>query len=472
MTRRTRRTSICRFDVAGMPCELLLDGSARVFLWLGSEERALEPWTLRSTWFNPVRQTWEQSFAGHVIRVERERSGSMFPAFRPACYRVFVDMQLVAEEWAVPSSQQRVGPPRASEPRASGHENVQSNVGAIRTFGARLVSAGGALAYTLGGRAKIPVLSRWPIVPFVAAVLITGVGAILFDGGRVALTNPAPANATLYQVANGSVPDGREWVTVSGVLQPGPHEVHNKNSTDYIYVITDPDSATSILVRSDNKPLDAAPGAEFTVSALIKGSDLMSFVYDWNTLSPWTSWAKSNYPSLKVASNLFLDANQSPQSALYVPLGIGVWLIALWLVIGFLVGYVVFIASDRRWGDPSATYPDKPAWVRVSGATVDHGGTFAHWRETVGVIKPPDYVAEQGLVVIESDVLPAIKIDPKAIREARPGTVFPWRGERPAIRLRSAGGPLVISFDDAATRDGWLLVFGQSVITPNVIRRT
>jgi hypothetical protein len=467
--RLSRLRSICSFDVAGAPCELLLDGLARVFLRLGSEERALQPLTRMSTWFSPVRQTWDQAFAGHVVRVERERSGRTFPAFRPTCYRVFVDGQLIAEQWRIGSSQERVGPPQARAPRTDGHDQVQSNVGAVRAFGARVVSAGGALAYTLGGRAKIPLLSRWPIVPLVVAAMLIVLGGIAVDDGSVTLTNPAPVDATLYQVANGSVPDGRVWVTVSGVLQPSVHEAHSKNTTDYIYVMTDADASTSILVRSTNKPLGAS-GTVVTFFGLIAGSDLMSFVYDWNTLSPWTSWARSAYPSLNVAGNIFLDANKSPQSAAFVPVGIGIWLIALWLVIGCLVGYVVYIGSDRRWGDPGTTRPDKPAWVKVSGVTVDRGGTYAHWRETVGVMKPPDDAAGERLVIIESEVLPAIKIDP--IREARPGTVFPWGGERSAIRLRSASGPLVISFDDVATRDGWLLVFGQSAIAPNVIRRT
>jgi hypothetical protein len=307
-------------------------------------------------------------------------------------------------------------------------------------------------------------------VPLAAAAVLVVFGGVGVDDGSVTFTNPAPVAATLQQVASGSVPDGRVWVTVTGVLQPNVHEVHSNNTTDYIYVMTDVNDSVSILVRSSDKPLEAS-AAPVTLSGLIEGSSLTSFVSDWDTLNPWSRWAKSTYPSLKVASSLFLDANRTPSSSLYLVLGIGLWLVALWLVIGCLIGFIVFIKADRRYRPTAATYPNQTTWVRISGRAFDQMGNLTRWRETVAVIEPPNSDTGDELVRIESDALLTMQIDPKAIREARPGSVFPWSGEKAAIRLRTRDSqPLVISFNDVATRDGWLLLLGHSVVTPNVIR--
>lgn len=344
-------------------------------------------------------------------------------------------------------------------------ESVGADANGTRAGLARLVSAGGAAAYAMGGGARIPIISRWPIVPLLVAAIIAVFGLSMVEDGVVGMTNPSPVSATIQQVDQNNVSGGSQWVTVSGLLQEASLDASSKNEPDRVYLIVGAEN-TGLLVRS-KVPL-GEPGAEVTVTGLLLGRLPMSFVYTWDTVAPWSSWAKTTFPAVHVPNDVALDADQGPPSAAYLPFGAGIILIAVWLVVGCLAGYVVFLRSRSRRAKSVAPNPDHPAWVRVTGVAINRRGTWAHWRETPGEIKLLDH-ASGARVVVGSSVLPAISIDPGAVREAQPGTILDWRWERPAIRLVTEPKPIVLSFDDIETRDSWLSVFGRS-IEPNVIR--
>jgi hypothetical protein len=141
--------------------------------------------------------------------------------------------------------------------------------------------------------------------------------------------------------------------------------------------------------------------------------------------------------------------------------------LAAWLVAGIAFNYVVFLASPIEHTVAASTASDEVAKVHVSGLAV---GEWARWtmlREATADLQFP-HVGEPssgGPIVVCPARVPRIEINPAAIRQARSGTVYPWTGPRPAIRLDYGKRSLVVSFDDVRTRDSWQSIFERCVAT-------
>ena len=144
-------------------------------------------------------------------------------------------------------------------------------------------------------------------------------------------------------------------------------------------------------------------------------------------------------------------------------IGLGLLLLGVWVLAGTLADYLVFIASDS--GQPAAgwAFPEHDAAVRVSGTADGFLNRVVKIRESRGSIKLVDYAdrSAAGGIVIDCDLVPTIRIDRGSVAATRAGSVFPWGGPRPAAQLEFDDKRLVISFDDAATRDSWLGLLGR-----------
>ncbi|HEY5487020.1 MAG TPA: hypothetical protein VIK06_05170 [Candidatus Limnocylindrales bacterium] len=147
-----------------------------------------------------------------------------------------------------------------------------------------------------------------------------------------------------------------------------------------------------------------------------------------------------------------------------VAIGLGLLLLATWILAGTLAGYLVFIESGPGRPAAGAAYPEHDADVRVSGITDGFLNRTVRIRESRGSIKLADYAdnSAAGEIVIDCDLVPTIRFDPGFVVTVRTGSVFPWDGPRPAVRLDFEETRLTLSFSDLATRDSWLRVFETS----------
>jgi hypothetical protein len=352
-----------------------------------------------------------------------------------------------------------------------------SDVGLIRASIARVVSAFGGPAYVVaflsgyfsfitgrmtrrvsGDKRRLP--GRWPIAPVEVAAVIALLGLYYLNLGIVSLQNPSPVPVALAQIASNNIPGGQEWVTVSGVVEPGSIDASYKNApTDHVYVIDNGSGTAGLLIRSA-QPL-GQPGTRVTVTGDLAGATLQDhFVSNPNTLQPWLRQAVSIFPAVHVIDRVYMDANESPGSSEQVLLALMIFLAATLLVAGAVVGYVVFIPS-RNQTDPSSPYPVEDAPVSVSGLTVGDAGRLVWLRKNPATIEVPDHDdkwTEAGPIVIDCQWMDPVEFYSGDVTQVELGTVLPMHGPSPAIRVRFGRSRLIIGFDDTATRDRWLRV--------------
>lgn len=150
-------------------------------------------------------------------------------------------------------------------------------------------------------------------------------------------------------------------------------------------------------------------------------------------------------------------------------IGVGLLLLGVWVLAGTLASYMVFIASDSGQSAAGWAYPEHDAAVRVSGTADGFLNRVVKIRESRGSIKLADYAdrSAAGGIVIDCDLVPTIRLDRGSVVAIRAGSVFPWGGPRPAARLEFEDKRLLISFDDAATRDSWLGLLARSSRRPD-----
>jgi hypothetical protein len=348
-------------------------------------------------------------------------------------------------------------------------DNVTNpDVGILRDFLARFISLGGDVAYKFSRNKKgrSSPARRWPIDQVLGAMLLGLVGLTCLDGGLGGLANPEPLNVTLDQISHNAVSGGHQWVTVSGYVQTESLETGGRSPT-HVWLIADSTGTNGLLIESRDPIGDA--GTMVTITGMLHGSDFIASLFN---PGPWVDWAKSKYPSMNVAYT-DMNAGDGPAPTALLPIGVVLLLTVPWLLAGTFVGYVVFIGS-RPYQSTQVSYPDQGAQVRVSGVTTSDKGKVVRLREAPGYLSfrdRADFAAGTGPIGIScGGLVPMIDIDTTAVVEAEPGSVFPWHGPRPAVRLTHGNMPLVISFDDVRSRDRWLRVLGQSMATANVIR--
>jgi hypothetical protein len=301
--------------------------------------------------------------------------------------------------------------------------------------------------------------ARWPWTQALVAVFLIGFGLAFTQATMLSQSNP-PVAATLDQISQNSSGTDQPWVTVSGRLQPASLDAHNEGSQyDRIYLLTSEDDRLGLLVESTEA--FGTDGGDVTITGALKG---------WTTygtkLTQWTSWATSTYPSPKVIDTLVLNTSDTPLAPTFLLFSIPLIILGAWLLAGTWAGYVVFIGSIPVAAPVAMGLPDRSAVVRVSGLVARARGGWAgveikHFRlrearATIRSPEPDESRSAAGSFVIAIEGFVSIVVDANPPRPPELGHVFPARGPRPAIRLYCGGHAVVLSFDDAATRDSWL----------------
>ena len=349
---------------------------------------------------------------------------------------------------------------------------TRTGVAAPRALAARFLSAGGAVGSCLGGiyssryarysrsgfsYCRWP--ARWPWSQVFVGVMLVGFGLLFTQKTIMSQSNP-PVAVTLDQISQSRAATDQPWVTVSGRLQPASLDAQNKGSQDdRIYLLTTEDGRLGLVVESTEA--FGTDGGDVTITGALKG---------WTTygtrLTQWTSWARSTYPSSKVIDTLVLNTSDTPLAPSFLFFSIPLIILGAWLLAGTWVGYVVFIGSIPAAAPVLVAPPARSAVVHVSGLVARARGGWAgveikHFRlrEARGTIRSPEPDegrSAAGSFVIAIEGFASTVVDTHPPRPPEPGHVFPVRGPRPAIRLDCGGHTVVLSFDDAATRDSWL----------------
>jgi hypothetical protein len=347
---------------------------------------------------------------------------------------------------------------------------TRTGVAAPLALAARMLSAGGAVACAFGGIfdtrysyirnigvSRWP--TRWPITQALAAVFLVGFGVVFTQKTMLSQSNP-PVAVTLDQISQNSYGTDQPWVTVSGRLQPASLDAQNGGSQyDRIYLLTSEDGRLGLLVESTEA--FGTDGGDVTITGALKGSTAYG-----TRLTMWMSWATSTYPSPKVIDTLVLNTSDTPLAPGFLLFSIPLIILGAWLLAGTWVGYVVFIGSIPDAAPVLIGPPARSAVVHVSGLVARARGGWAgveikHFRlrEARGTIRSPEPDegrSAAGSFVIAIEGFASTVVDTHPARPPEPGHVFPVRGPRPAIRLYCGGHTVVLSFDDAATRDSWL----------------
>ena len=213
------------------------------------------------------------------------------------------------------------------------------------------------------------------------------------------------------------------------------------------------------MIRSA-QPL-GQPGSRVTVTGDLGGTSLQDkLVSNRNTLEPWLRQAVSTFPTVHVIDRVYMDANVSPGSSEQVFYALAIFLAAALLVVGAVVGYIVFIPSGSQT-DPSSPYPVEDAPVSVSGVTIGDEGRVVWLRKNLATIEVPDHDdnwTEAGPIVIDCQWMDAVEFYSGDVTQVELVTVMPMHGPSPAIRVHFGQSRLIIGFDDTATRDRWLRV--------------
>ena len=348
---------------------------------------------------------------------------------------------------------------------------TRTRVAAPVALAARIISAGGAVASRLGGIydsryafrgmgiCRWP--TRWPWTQVFVGGLLVLFGVAFSQKTMLSQSNP-PVAVTLAQISQGGTGAAQPWVTVSGRLQPSSLDAQNSGSQyDRVYLLTSDGGRLGLVVESAEG--FGADGGDVTLTGALKG---------WTTygtkLTQWTSWARSAYPSAKIIDTLVLNTSDTPLAPSFLLFSIPLIILGAWLLAGTWVGYVVFIGSSPTAAPVSIGPPARSAIVHVSGLVARARGGWAgveikHFRlrEARGTIRSPEPDegrSAPGSFVIAIQEFGSTVVDGNPPRPPEPGHVFPVHGPRPAIKLYCDGHPLVLSFDDAATRDSWLPV--------------
>jgi hypothetical protein len=126
--------------------------------------------------------------------------------------------------------------------------------------------------------------------------------------------------------------------------------------------------------------------------------------------------------------------------------------------LGIATGYVRFRPEPDAAATADATVAMTAAAIplRVTGRLHGRGGDV-HVREAPAELQRFATTAAEDapttLIVQRQEHAEGVAVGPGEVRDIERGRVRSLRWERPAVRLTAATGPLVLTFDDTASRD-------------------
>jgi hypothetical protein len=381
-----------------------------------------------------------------------------------------------------------------------------SGAGAMAHAADRLVAAffrGGALGNAF--RNRVP-------GSLIAAALL-GLGALLLGNlGLESVANPTPRALTPTEVHTATDLGGRTFVRMNGVLlsdyvetyedkNDNGHQDTDETGRAWYYFMRGDQDPRGLVVRSKRTPetiSDAVAAADPEASFLpIEMTGMLR--EDSKDIADALSaeGLDRNALEAQVSDRYLLDDGAEPTSAAFAfPAAVGLGLLGLLILIGLVARYLVFrsepqppLVSSQHTLATGDAIP-----LHVTGRLQTNDGTLERVREAKASLRrvlvsspeaPVDATAATPVVqpqgpadstggapVLEprptdstgqpsTDALVLAREDGKAgldlgrgdVQSAQLGRAVPFGGPRPALRIGTRLGPLVLSFDNAAARD-------------------
>jgi hypothetical protein len=297
--------------------------------------------------------------------------------------------------------------------------------------------------------------ARFSPALLIAAALVVGAG-VAFASSFEGAANQTSTTYTVGQLVDNPNVGARTYATVTGYVYNWAVQTTVDGKYDHeSYLIGDPATDKWIIVESKRSKDDFA--AMVTESGWVTVTGMLR--PDHGEVSTTLAKLEDNLPSINISRDILLKDGQTPanQTVMLAVAGAAGGL-ALILLVGWAIGYVVFRAQKTRSGLSSAGLAGATP-VRVTGVIPGYfGGERALEKKAELRVSPVDPAAASAagapvsLVWTTSGGLTGIDLGPE-LNRATMGTAYPIRGSRPALRVRYQKANLVFTFDGEEARN-------------------
>jgi hypothetical protein len=364
----------------------------------------------------------------------------------------------------------------------------------------RLLSAAGRAAY-VGQTA----FNNMPLPRALAGLRAPVMGAALLVGGFVVLeialaaSVQVPTRYTVEQLATDPSASPDTYISLSGSLRNGYAESTYGGRRTYDYLLVSPTGEWGVVVRSSTSPWDSpvrcmhffASCGELTFVGTLRAVDDVQASLD-------AAGSRATAGTPFVTRYVLVDGDGPPPARPLLMVAVVALPMGGAVLLGWSTGYVAF-ARDRyslktglmppwwlavritgtlktpTW---ALTARDLPAslvavepglvWVgpkldEIEAGMEDEYDEESHARMEELLSDPanwaPDPEAPTGpdrpvdLICSEDPPVRVLRLTPGCVERATPGTVWPFGGPSPALRLRTTAGTLLIAFDKDDERD-------------------
>ncbi len=271
------------------------------------------------------------------------------------------------------------------------------------------------------------------------------------------------ASTTVAQVAaGGPLQAGSRYVRVSGTPEPGGVQLCNSDgSCQDLVVLTDGAGGHAIFVLTDGPAPNPGPDGTVTFTGLV-----VDGTSGGRDTSDWQSLVRMRMLTVIPLSLDYLDATWSPAN---LPLAIaGAIFFAgldLLIALGWLVGLMPFAALPRTAVAPIETGAGSPLSsvpVGITGVLVDIRGKKRRYRDrparldldrTGASVIISQWVARYRHVATALVPSTEALIEPAGVSGVNRGTGYLVTRTKPAIKMATETGQIILTFKDALTRD-------------------
>ena len=295
----------------------------------------------------------------------------------------------------------------------------------------------------------------------VAGALVIGVVFAILGAGSVAngnegAANPTPTTYTIAELADNHDLGGKVYATVTATLADEYVRVTKDGSYDHSeFIIGDPTTNQCLVVvsRLTEPQMSARLSADGTVTLTgMLRTDSSEIQEAIDTLGTDAS-------SFHIDTNVLLREGDTPANPTQMyALAVALFAIALLLLVGWAIGYLVFRPAKARQGFSTSGMTEAIP-VHVTGL-VPQFTNGIRTREKGGELRLATFMADASQAhEAPVDIVFKTRAGNRGLRlmpgltSARLGKAYPLKGSRPAIRLHFGRYKLILSFDTEQARD-------------------
>ena len=288
-----------------------------------------------------------------------------------------------------------------------------------------------------------------------AALLAIG-GSVAFVTGNEGSTNKTTTVYSIDQLSRNPDLGGKIYATVSATMDQDYVAVYNDKKYDSSdYILCDPSSLNCLIVVSKKTETEMSnlvhDDGSVTLTGMLRA--------DSGEVESARTTLGTKVDGLTINTNILLREGDTPANpTVMYSIAAVAGLLALFLFIGWAIGFMVFRPAKKRDGfSTSGMTANLP--IHVTGLIPGWMNGMRTLDKKAELRLPNVDPAAPAAVAPPIDLVWATKKAETGIRllpgttQAVIGTAYPIGGARPAIRVRFGKYKLIFAFDTAAARD-------------------